>query len=108
MSKTDKEKSKGLAQQLLDLMDEVITLTKETPDLKTRKELTKLRKAISNEAGRIIEANLSKSTKDYRAATVSLEKASQATREAIENVQSVKHAIDCIAKAVDLACKVAA
>lgn len=99
---------KGLAQELLDLMEDVIALGAQTTVAAERKELSRLRKALSKEADRLIEENLDESTKEYQKACACLEDACEATREAIEDVDSVKKAIDRVAKLVDIACKIAA
>src|SRR5262245_58046128 len=96
----------GLAQQLLDLEAELIALIDATTNAKRRKRLITLRKKISKEAARLIDAALDDSTAEYKKVTANLEKASAAARKAIDDVNSVQAAINTVAKLVDLASKI--
>jgi hypothetical protein len=93
---------KGLGQQLLDTMEDVIALMEDTNDIDRLKELNALRKEISRKAGELIEANLDSSTAEYKAATANLKNASNDIKKAIKGLESVKNAIASTAKALDL------
>jgi hypothetical protein len=72
------------------------------------KELDAVRKRMSKEAGRFIEAQLDQSTVQYKAATAGLKQASDAIRDAIRGLEAIKKAIEVAAEAMDLVAKVAA
>ena len=101
-------KKKGLGQQLLDTMENVIKLMETTTDPIRLKELDALRKRISNEAGRLIDAQLDASTAEYKEATAGLKQASAAIRDAIRGLEAVKKAIEMAAQALDLVAELAA
>jgi hypothetical protein len=98
---------KGLGQQLLDTMEGVIELMETTNDADRLRELDALRKRISKEAGRLIDAQLDASTVAYRETTAALKEASAAIRDAIRGLEAVKRAIEVAAAAVDLAAALA-
>ena len=89
----------------MDLEEEIIALIVETSDQAQRKELSKWRKAIAKEAGRLIDANLDAATREYRETATGITKAAQATRRAIQKVNSVQTAINALARVVDFAGK---
>jgi hypothetical protein len=99
---------KGLGQQLLDTMEDVLSLMEATTDPDRLKELDAVRKKISKEAGRLIETQLDAATAEYKAATAGLKDASAAIRKAIRGIEAVKKAIELAAEALDLVAKVAA
>lgn len=101
-------KTKGLGQQLLDTMENVIELMESTNDPDRLKELDALRKRLSAQAGRLIDTQLDQSTAQYKAATAGLKQASDAIRDAIRGLEAVKKAIEVAAEAVDLVAKLAA
>lgn len=102
MAMHEETHQKGLGQQLLDTMEEVITLMEHTKDLDRLKELSALRKALSKQAGQLIEAHLDSSSAEYKAATAGLQKASDKVRRAIKGLGSIKNAIKAGAQALDL------
>ena len=101
-------KTRGLGQQLLDAMENVVELMEATTDPDRLKELDAVRKRMSKEAGRLIEAQLDQSTAQYKAATAGLKQASDAIRDAIRGLEAIKKAIEVAAEAMDLVAKVAA
>ncbi len=100
--------SRGLGQQLLDTIENIIALMEQTQDPDRRKELNSKRIKLSNEVGRLIEANLDAASAEYQAATSALVQASGTISEAIKGLESVKNAILMVAKAAELVGKVAA
>ena len=100
--------SRGLGQQLLDTIEHIIDLMDQTQDPDRRKELNSKRIELSNEARRLIEANLNAASAEYQAATSALVQASATIADAIKGLESVKNAILMAAKAADLVGKVAA
>jgi gas vesicle protein len=101
-----KQKPKGVAQQLMDLEEQLGELIDATADPARKKELSDLCDRLAEESRRLIRKNLDASTKEYPEAAAGLEKAAEAAREAIDDVNSVKAAIDAIAKVVDLASRI--
>lgn len=99
---------RGLGQQLLDTIEHIIVLMEQTQDPDRRKELNSKRIKLSNEVGRLIEANLDAASAEYQAATSALVQASATIAEAIKGLESVKNAILMAAKAAELVGKVAA
>jgi hypothetical protein len=89
-------------------MENVIELMEATNDPDRLEELDAVRKRMSKQAGRLIEAELDKSTDQYKAATAGLQDASRAIRDAIRGLEAVKKAIEVAAEALDLVAKVAA
>lgn len=99
---------RGLGQQLLDAVDNIIELMERTQDPDRLKELNGKRIALSNEARRLIDTNIDASSAEYRFATSALMQASKTIRDAIQGLESVKNAILMAAKALELVAKVAA
>ncbi len=99
---------RGLGQQLLDTIENIIELMEHTRDPDRLKELNGKRMALSNEARRLIDANLNAASADYQAATSALVQASATISEAIKGLESVKAAILMATKAIELVGKVAA
>ena len=99
---------RGLGQQLLDTMENIIELMEHTRDPDRLKELNGKRMALSDEARRLIDANLNAASAEYQAATSALVQASATISEAIKGLESVKAAILMAAKAIELVGKVAA
>lgn len=99
---------RGLGQQLLDTIENIIGLMEQTHDPDRLKELNGKRIALSNEARRLIDANLNAASAEYQAATSALVQASATISEAIKGLESVKKAILMAAKALELVGKVAA
>ncbi len=99
---------RGLGQQLLDTIENIIGLMEQTHDPGRIKELNGKRIALSNEARRLIDANLNAASAEYQAATSALVQASATISEAIKGLESVKKAILMAAKALELVGKVAA
>ncbi len=100
--------TRGLGQQLLDTIENIIGLMEQTHDPDRLKELNGKRIALSNEARRLIDANLNAASADYQAATSALLEASATISKAIKGLESVKNAILMAAKAAELVGKVAA
>ncbi len=99
---------RGLGQQLLDTIENIIGLMEQTHDPDRLKELNGKRIALSNEARRLIDANLNAASAEYQAATSALLEASATISESIKGLESVKNAILMVAKAAELVGKVAA
>ncbi len=100
-------RKKGLGQQLLDTMDEVITLMEQTKDPDRLRELARLRRILSRQAGRLIEANLDASGLEYRVAVAGLQNASNGIRKAVKGLESIKNAIAATTRALDLVAELA-
>lgn len=100
-------KSKELGQQLMDAMEKTLALQNATSDPAKRTELSDVRKKLSAEAGRMIDAALDSATAEYQAAAEGLEEACALADKGIQDVNSVRGAIDALAKAADLVSKVA-
>lgn len=100
--------ARGLGQQLLDTIENIIDLMDQTHDPDRLKELNSKRMALSNEARRLIDSNLDAASAEYQAATSALVQASATISEAIRGLESVKNAILMAAKAAELVGKVAA
>lgn len=107
MAKT-KKKKRGLAQRLMDLEEQALTLHDSTTNPAERRELLELAGQLSAEASRLIDLKLSSSTRKYAAATRGLDAACEATQEEIEKVDNVRGAIAKISAALELVCKIAA
>lgn len=104
----DLDRARGLGQQLLDTIENIIELMEHTQDPVRLKELNVQRVALSNEARRLIDANLDASSAEYRQAVAGLEQASSTVRQAIKGLESIENAILMAAKALELVAKVAA
>lgn len=96
----------GLGQQLLDTVENIIELMEHAQDPDRLKELNAERKALSNEARRLIDANLDASSAEYQQAVAGLEQASSTVRQAIKGLESIKNAILMAAKALEFVAKV--
>lgn len=103
-----RSRGRGLGQQMLDTMEDVISLMEDTNDPTRKRELSRLRKRISQEAGALIEANLDAASREYREAAAGLKNASAVIKRAIRGLESVKKAIETTAGAVDLAARLVA
>lgn len=101
------QKPKGLGQQLMDTMEKTLALQNATGDPTKRKELSVIRKKLSAEAGRLIDAALDAATVEYKAAADGLEEACELADEGIQDVNSLQAAIGALAQAADLVSKVA-
>lgn len=104
---TSKYNPKGPAQQLLDMQEKIIALQTATSNPEQRQQLSTLRKKISAEAGRLIDASLDPSTLEYQEAAAGIENASEAVRKGINDVNSVQAAINALAIAADMVSKIA-
>jgi hypothetical protein len=93
-------KPKSVAQQLMDLEEQLGELIERTPNAARKRKLAKLRSAAAEQSRRLIRQNLDTSTAEYRAAADGLREASEITRKAITGVDSVKATMDAVAKAV--------
>jgi len=100
------QKPKGVAQQLMDMEEQLIGLIEVTPNAARKRKLAKLRSAAAGQSRRLIRRNLDTSTAAYQAAADGLREASEAARKAIAGVDSVKATIDAAAKAVEWASKI--
>jgi hypothetical protein len=101
------QKPKGLGQQLMDAMEKTLALQKATNDPAQRKELSAVRKKLSAEAGRLIDAALDAATEEYKAAAEGLEEACDLADKGIQDVNSVRDAIVALTQAADFVSKVA-
>jgi hypothetical protein len=101
------KKSRGVGQQLLDAAEQVLELQKVTTDPDKRRELSAVRKKLSAEAGRLIDAALDTSTAEYAAVADGLEKACELVDKGIDDVNCVQDAIKALAKAADMVSKIA-
>jgi flagellin-specific chaperone FliS len=99
--------SKGPAQKLIDLQEDIVALLRMTSDPEQRKQLSDLRKKYSAESRRLIAANLNASAQEYQQAAAGLETTALACREAIDRVNSVQTAINALAGALELVAKIA-
>jgi hypothetical protein len=103
---SNKRKPKGVAQQMMDLEEQLWELMDATVDPAKKAEISDMCAALAKESRRLIRKKLDASTTEYLETAAALEEAAEATQAAIEDVNSVKAAIDAIAKVVDFAAKV--
>jgi hypothetical protein len=90
------------------VINNLISLMKRTTDLQQLEELDQQRIAFSDEAARLIDEALDKTTAQYQAAVEGLQQTAEIIRKAIQGLETVKQAILQAAKAAELVGKVAA
>ena len=100
------QKPRSMAQQLMDLEEQLGGLIEATANAARKRKLSKLRAAAAEQSRRLIRRNLDTSTAAYQAAADGLREASETTRKAITGVDSVKATMDAVAKAVEWVSKI--
>lgn len=98
----------SIGPQLMEVINSLIALMRQTTDPKQLKKLDEQRISLSDEAARLIDGVLEDTTAQYRAAVEGLQQVSETTRNAIQGIETVKEVILKAAKAAELVGKVAA
>ncbi|CUS31298.1 hypothetical protein COMA1_10040 [Candidatus Nitrospira nitrosa] len=98
----------SIGPELMEVIDQLVQLMRETRDPRQLEQLDEQRVALSEHAACLIDGHLEDTTAQYQAAVESLQQVSQTIRQAIQGLESIKTVIQKAAKAVELAGKVAA
>jgi hypothetical protein len=97
-----------LGEELANASDGILELILSTRSRKRKEALREQLTEILELTGKLVEANVQKDSKDYRAAAAELSETNDAIKEAKEDLRKVAATITKIAKAIDVVGKLAA
>ncbi len=98
----------SIGPELMEVIDQLIRLMRETSDPRQLEQLDEQRVALSEQAACLIDGHIEDVTGHYQAAVEGLQEVSHSIQRAMQGLESVKTVILKAAKAAELAGKVAA
>lgn len=96
-----------LGERLAETASTLLDLQKQTKSPAKKQRIAGQLKELLDLAGRLVDANVSTATNEYKEATTGLQQATSAIKKAMKDLAKVADAIDKIAKALDFLVKVA-
>jgi hypothetical protein len=100
-------KSKKLGRQLLEALEEATNLMAATIDPERLEQLIQVRAKLREQLARLVDEHLDERSKKYKDATAGLRDASRRARAAVKGLEAVAGAIRALARAAELAAKLA-